>query len=514
LVALFVARGISLLCVIPPLEQWDEYQHIAYIQHFADRGEAPVLLAADAVVGDAVLRQAASMPQPAPMLGQTAGTGARSYAEYWEGLRTLASLSPQPRVLLYEAQQGSLYYRLAGPVFRAWGGLAELRSSIAALRICNLLLAAAALGIALHTFGVLFEDRRLAALAGLLIASQPLFLLNALRVANDELAIAAVTIAVAWAVQPHRHDSIVWAMVAGAAGGVAFLAKGFGLLVAPLLCLAVGLSIGLGQVPRARGALVLSVALVVGVLVAAPQLLFNLEHYGSATGMIEALLNRDAGRGFAGLLGAAAEIRWPPSLAYFWLEGSSWVGGWSFLRVGSTLRSAVVTVLVLMLCGWGLAIWPRRRAAGRPFRVEGTAARLSAVVVLTTLALAYHMLHSHLAHGQITTNPWYGALAYPWALALACAGCRYWPLDLLRLGLPWLLIGLYVVIEVSGAVLMMLPAYTGGASGLLALERLAELQPSALGTLSLLLSATLGIGLLGLAALRCAFAFPSPPPPR
>ena len=47
LVSLFLVRGMWLLCVIPPLEQWDEYQHVAYFQHLVEHGEAPVLLAAN-----------------------------------------------------------------------------------------------------------------------------------------------------------------------------------------------------------------------------------------------------------------------------------------------------------------------------------------------------------------------------------------------------------------------------------------------------------------------------------
>jgi hypothetical protein len=35
LIAAFLARAPLYLCVFPPFEGWDEYQHLAYIVHLA-----------------------------------------------------------------------------------------------------------------------------------------------------------------------------------------------------------------------------------------------------------------------------------------------------------------------------------------------------------------------------------------------------------------------------------------------------------------------------------------------
>ncbi len=40
LTALVLARGVMLMCVLPPLEGWDEYQHVAYVHSMRDRPTA------------------------------------------------------------------------------------------------------------------------------------------------------------------------------------------------------------------------------------------------------------------------------------------------------------------------------------------------------------------------------------------------------------------------------------------------------------------------------------------
>ena len=42
LVALVVCRGVVVLSILPPFEGWDEYQHVAYVEHMRRTGRAPV----------------------------------------------------------------------------------------------------------------------------------------------------------------------------------------------------------------------------------------------------------------------------------------------------------------------------------------------------------------------------------------------------------------------------------------------------------------------------------------
>src|SRR5947209_19172401 len=108
----------------------------------------------ETVVPREVLRATVSRPQPKHALEQVARFGAVGYAEFW-GRRDAGLPTPgMPEgstgsIDLYQSQHGPLYYRLAAPLFRAAGGAADIARSVAALRLVNLLLTAAAVGIAL-----------------------------------------------------------------------------------------------------------------------------------------------------------------------------------------------------------------------------------------------------------------------------------------------------------------------------------------------------------------------------
>lgn len=89
LVALFLARGVVTLCLFPPLEGWDEYQHVAYLQYLIDHDATPVARAPGTVVSKSLLDALARLPQPEHMLEQ--GTGGRGYRAYWQDQRNETS---------------------------------------------------------------------------------------------------------------------------------------------------------------------------------------------------------------------------------------------------------------------------------------------------------------------------------------------------------------------------------------------------------------------------------------
>ncbi len=43
LVTLVLCRGLVVVCALPPFEAWDEYQHVAYVQHIAETGRSAIL---------------------------------------------------------------------------------------------------------------------------------------------------------------------------------------------------------------------------------------------------------------------------------------------------------------------------------------------------------------------------------------------------------------------------------------------------------------------------------------
>ena len=495
LVALFLSRGVVTLCIFPPLEGWDEYQHVAYIQYLIDHQATPVARASQTVVSESLLEALTRFPQPEHMLEQK--TGGLGYGVYWEDQQGSVFRGDRaaPAPALYQAQHGSLYYRLVEPVYTWFGGSADLRSSIAALRVLNLIFAASALAFVLASLGRLLSPLD-ARIVGLLVSLQPLFLLNSVRVANDSLAILLSSIVVAAVLHPRAQHSLLVSIVVGVTAGCAALVKAFGLVLVPFLGVSYFVSVLTGDLKWRRAALCGCLSMVFASLLIVPALIGNVETYGSLTPMQEGLVNRQAGRGFGQLLETALAIDWPRRLGWMWLYGNTWVGGWSFISTGSTLRRVVSITLMIMSAGWVWSwILPKARRS-KVFTVPGTGLRLIAVVILMSAALGYHMIHSLAAWGVISTNPWYAAFAFPWALTLVYGGALQWPTRAFGMSLAALLIILYFAAEVNGTFFRMLPFYSN-TMGPLSLERMAALRPEVLGTSTLYLASLMSLFLLG-----------------
>jgi hypothetical protein len=628
---LVVCRGLVALCVLPPFEGWDEYQHVAYVEHVRATGKAAVLW--ETAVPPALLAKVVTFPQPAVAVKDQLGAfGGVDYATFWARHDPLdpSGLATPPVFrggsnALYQAQHSSLYYRLAAPVFAAFGGVGDLRGSVAGLRLANVGLTAAAVWVALGALRRVVRRDRDATLIGLALAAHPMFLWNGARVANDALGVLLSVMAVAAGLRlltgGGDRRPVLNSLALGVLIGLAVLAKATnaGLLPFGALCwlgLTFRLRNGLsrreedksaplsgsvrwscaapevrpsvaqdaspgdgrarprsqspgratvapaatptaappglpGSIPRsepadpglapwatdgrpsgatsqqqpgrpthalswaARSALA-GLAIAAGCLaVTGSELRSNFARYGSATSMQEAAINRHNGRTRADLLRAARSFDWRAEVGRLWGRGVFFTGGWSFVPAPIRVVLAYRDVVGLGLLGWAwwMATRLTRRLRGLPPRggrvfVTGWAPLAFATVVAGyTAALGYHMVHSRLAWGVPTTNPWYACPALPWFLALTVAGGLFWPLGRrLRPAVPVALAVAGLAGEISAVSARMVPVYTGGASGWLALRRLAWLQPGWLGTptLAVALAAEAVILVLLLVALRSA----------
>ena len=90
LTGLFLARGICLLCILPPLEGWDEYQHIAYVAHVHETGRIPIL--GQTSVPASLRRALAGLPRSSTGTDGLGEIGVNGYREYWQ---TGARLGPK-----------------------------------------------------------------------------------------------------------------------------------------------------------------------------------------------------------------------------------------------------------------------------------------------------------------------------------------------------------------------------------------------------------------------------------
>jgi hypothetical protein len=369
LTGLVLCRGCVLLCVMPPFEGWDEYQHVGYMVYLAQTGHAPILGQTDVPVS--LLARLNEFPQSGNALKQLGGWGAVDYATYWSrmgpGETPTAATLTEARVPLYQAQHGPLYYRLASPLFTVLGGVSDLRTAIGGLRLANLVLTAASVWIALGIVRRVVRDGRMAAFCGLLIATQPLFLINGVRVANDALGVFVATAAVALAMSLTRRHLTFFTFGLGMVVGLAVLAKTVNLGLLPFIgaCSLTALfrdRPDVGTRVTTGTFLAVALSLVLGFLTTTQsEFRANWERFNSPTVMQESVANRAAGRGTADLIRAARSIAWSQWTRKLWLRESVMSGGWSWVGTNERLRRRYEILVGIALLGSAWIIVPAQR---------------------------------------------------------------------------------------------------------------------------------------------------------
>jgi hypothetical protein len=507
LTGLVFCRGLVLLCVFPPFEGWDEYQHVGYIVYCNETGSRPWLGQAD--VPASLLARLPAFPHGFWALQQIGSLGAVDHTTFWgrarQGNPPVAAAPAAGRIGLYQAQHGPLYYRLVGPLFEALGGVGDLKRSIGGLRLVNLILTAGSVWLALGIIARLVRDRGLTAFCGLLIATQPLFLINGVRVANDALGVFLATVSIGWALRSPRRHPLASSFGLGMWVGLAVLAKSvhFGLIPFVAACwlwTTLGPRDGHPRRLVLGRALGVALALTCGFLVMTQsELRANWTRFGNLTAMQEAVRNREAGYGLGDLLRTARSISWPWFFRNHWLRKNLMSGGWSWVGENQRLPLRHAFLVVTSLLGWAWLVVPAARARiGKLFLNPAFPWLCLAVCVGYSVSLSYHAVQSKLCWGTMSTTPWYAAAAYPWFLLLVTAGAFAWPVGRFRSVLPVLLVHLFLQTESAIVLGSMISRYTALADWSEALRRLASLQPPLYGTTTLYAAI---VGVLVLASL-------------
>jgi hypothetical protein len=510
LVALVLCRGLVLLCVMPPFEGWDEFQHVAYIVHLCETGQRPIL--GETIVPQSLQSRLSAFPHGHYALKMLQSTGAVDYTSFWNrpdlALARSAKRADSTPLPLYEAQHSPFFYSLAAPIFTLAGGVSDLRMSIGMVRFANLLLTAASVWIALGIADRLIRDRALYGLCSLLIALQPLFLINGVRVANDALGLFLATSAIAVALDRRTFRSRASMFALGLLVGLAALAKSVNLGLIPFVLICAVVAHRPGRVGREVSnrwfpALGATLLLLSGFLVPTfAEFRENLARYGSFTVMQESVQNRRAGRGLTDLARATASVPWVKWTRNLWLRKNIIAGGWSWAGDSQVTQDRHELLLGLALAGWAWTWRHRVRVRVAAIFVERRGPVLCAVLCASySVALAFHSVQSQLAWGMRATNPWYAASVLPMFLLLVAGGAYVWPIGRLRVVLPLSIALFYLDSECSTVLGSMTSLYTAQAGWSTALARLAFLQPGVLGTptlcvavVAVLLMASLAIG--------------------
>ena len=409
----FVARGAFHAAMLPPWEGFDEYAHVAVIEHWLKYGSLPRL---ESPLPDEIARSLQSSPVPRNLLWID---GTRSYTEYWKSpaRRTPAAL---PLLTIYEAQQPPLYYWMMWPaawLARGW----PLLSLVQLLRLLSVLLASLFIPL---TF--LLARTRVppaaalltAALAALLPGLEP----DVCRVGNDALALPMFTLLLLSAVERRF-------LVTGVVLGLGLLTKATFLAAVPALAL-----IWLGQRAGWRKPL-----LALGMAALLGGWWYGWAHAatGSWSGWMEAVPHPDQ----PPFLVEAARVHWlQAGDAVF--RSFVWFGDWSFLTVKRWMY--YLCGALLLLC-W-LPALPRYR----------TYLPELAILAMFLAAMAYNVVITHRNHGISASTGWYCCTLTPALILVVTAGALHskgWLLALLA--------ATFVLITLYGEMFLAIPYYYG-----------------------------------------------------
>lgn len=499
---LFIARGVFLLCVLPPLEGWDEYQHVAYIAYLDEHGEPPVL-SDECAVPRSLYPALVALPHAGFGVEQLGQIGARDYEGFWWADSPPRVRPDAPDILLYQAQHAPLYYRLALPVYRAASQDGDLLSVISKLRLVNVGIGAVSLAVALAAIGLVVQDGRARFLIGILVALQPMFLLNSARVANDALGVLLGTLAIAWLLLMSKRNILLAAAGSGLLVGAAILAKSVNIALIPFALFVLG-----RQVWRGGRQAILSALGIAGFTLAAGLVTFNyfqanLNRFGMLTPMQEAVANRAAGLTAGGFVQAAMRVDWIEEAWRLLSRKTLWVGGWSMLPPPWLLLKLHQGLILAALTGAWFALSAGRR---RERRIIDPGGSLPVIILCLGMGagLCYHGIHSQIAWGRVATNSWYAAIVFPWLLVLVVQGLNLLPGRRTGMTLGVALAAVYSLTELTGVLLVMAPTYAASTEPSIIWQRLSIMHPGYLGPVvgALSLAGVLALTILALRVFR------------
>lgn len=501
IVILFLVRGVALLAILPPFEGWDEYQHLARIAFVAEQGRSPTMN--ESAVPRRLYLAIAELPHSRLDVEQTHGLGARTYLandrtdpptrSYWDWPPPY--LAPNaPDIPLYQAQHGPLYYWMTTPVYKALWDPMEPLNCIYVLRLVNLAFGTTAIACVLWTLTRLITSVSHRIWIALLLAVQPLFLLNVARIANDAAAVCLGVAATGLLLVHGRRGSVIVAVFAGALTGLAVLSKSVALVLLPLAVAAPFVGLWKRETTARRAIIQIACFFAIFLIVTGDYFYSNWKAYGVAVPMQESIRNRQIGRGFSDLIAAAGQIDWWRQLRSRVGRDSLWVGGWSFLTLPAGFRGVHEGLIGVALAGLAVGAFLRRRNRGngaltnddvaigdttfiRPWIDNGSLALMALMIAGALAGLGYHTLQSKLAYDTITTNVWYACLGFPWMIGLLVFGA-----DGLRVraAAAWAfaMMTLCLTAECVGLFSVMPEGYTGLIWSAEARSRLASVHPA------------------------------------
>jgi len=433
LCALFIVRGLMLLCLYPPLEGFDEHQHIAYLAYANENRDAPRYGVSR--MPKSLYSDFAQNPNPVYGCEQLAAIGALPYSRFWAEPKNVRYNAD---VMLYSAFYHPLYYRAVGPLYGFLRSRTDFRFAVYAIRMLNIFFAGLSILFFTLPFRALFESERFSRLTALAASLVPIYLVYVARAGSD--AAALLTCSLIFFLLARMADGRALrlkALTIGVLLGVGSMVRVSVLSFLPisvLFCVFLPSVHGVGTRQRLWCVCVLLVSFVA---VSYRGFVWDMRTYGMILPGQESLAIAREGKSLFSILGAA---RFPHLWTFFvkkMIFSNLWTSGWSFLPV-PRLFHAVFAFIVLLCVGGGIAglarcmnrvgepacrragelesaMSPPRRFAHSPARsIQWPGRQLAILCALTWVMVcggAYlHGLSSLVAYRSVIYSPSYYAM--------------------------------------------------------------------------------------------------------
>ncbi len=455
---IFFVRGILLMSVLPPLEGWDEYQHIACIVFIAENGRMPVLN--QDFVPESMYPDLVDNPHSDCDIKQTGHIGCLSYRDFFStGYRETGS----GKILLYQAQHPPLYYMAFYRLYRMARQNLGFRQTITVFRMINLFLAAIGIFFFLLPIRKLFVSPAAARLAALAIGVAPITLIYILRVSNDASAFLLAGLMFFLLSTLETGEKFIMKSAALAiliASGVWIKLTVF--MYLPVTGIYLLYTTIFNDIPLRK---ILSAVLLIGLLYAGIAGTYHrqtLTEYGTPLLSQEAVKNIANGESFRDTINRIEFSHLKSFLINRMLRGSLWRSGWSFL---GTLNPFVNFYMCLLLLGFTgmfplICVRFRNRRQFSPEMIH-TWVLAGIVSVMAFSAAYFHALNSIAAHGKILTPAYYLAPGYPVFIAWILASYQgYRNRFIGRFGSIALIL-IFTITEIYSVAFIAMPHWTG-----------------------------------------------------
>jgi 4-amino-4-deoxy-L-arabinose transferase-like glycosyltransferase len=474
LALLFMLRGLAIQCLYPPLEGFDEYQHIAYITYLLENHSLPEM--GKALVPKSLYPALVANPHPDFSWQHTSGIGALRYDQFFH--RTVAPTPGSQDIDLYQAQHPPLYHIAAAPIFALTKAQFGFRTAVYALRFVNIAVAAIALLLLLLPLQRLLVDEVAYRTGALAISLLPMFMIYAARVSNDALAMLFAGLAVYGLIEIPRSRTPTWkAFLVGTSLGLGVLTKATVLAFLPVSIAYLLYLAGRSKLLWRRFFSCATIIITTYLVICLPYHLYNWRRFGVPVFSVDTLANKAAGKTLRNYFWAMLDVEDLYEFLDKLFLRNLWLSGWSFLEPAPLWVVIYAAVLGFCLAGVGFHLLSRRR--GRAFSLSwpSPSFMLCLLIAGSTFLLNYFNSLMGIVAYDAVYYPYYAMIGYPAFLSCVLAASQGYGRRI-SIGLSIGLAAVFAMVEIDSLLRIGAPYWASATDWPTIFARLASVHPA------------------------------------